>query len=48
MDFLEEILGKELFAQLKEKLNAHNGEEANKYSVCCRNRFSELIAAIHI
>ena len=30
MDFLEEILGKELFAQLKEKLNAHNGEEANK------------------
>ena len=30
MDFLKEILGEELFAQLTEKLNAHNGNEANK------------------
>lgn len=30
MDFLEKILGKELFEQLKEKINTHNGEEANK------------------
>lgn len=30
MDFLKEILGEELFGQLAEKLNAHNGNEANK------------------
>ena len=30
MDFLKEILGDELFAQVAEKLNAHNGNEANK------------------
>ena len=30
MDFLKEILGDELFAQLAEKVNAHNGNEANK------------------
>ena len=30
MDFLKEILGEELFAQLAEKVNAHNGNEANK------------------
>lgn len=30
MDFLKEILGEELFAQFAEKINAHNGDEANK------------------
>lgn len=30
MDFLKEILGEELFAQVKEKIDAHNGDEANK------------------
>lgn len=30
MDFLKEILGEELFAQLTEKINAYNGNEANK------------------
>ena len=30
MDFLKEILGDELFAQVAEKINAHNGNEANK------------------
>ena len=30
MDFLKEILGEELFAQFVEKINAHNGNEANK------------------
>lgn len=30
MDFLKEILGDELFAQFAEKVNAHNGNEANK------------------
>lgn len=30
MDFLREILGEELFAQVAEKINAHNGNEANK------------------
>lgn len=30
MDFLKEILGEELFAQVAEKINAHNGNEANK------------------
>ena len=30
MDFLKEILGEELFAQIAEKINAHNGNEANK------------------
>ena len=30
MEFLKEILGEELFNQLSEKINAHNGNEANK------------------
>ena len=30
MDFLKAILGEELYAKLVEKLNAHNGNEANK------------------
>lgn len=30
MDFLKEILGDELFSQFVEKINAHNGDEANK------------------
>ena len=30
MDFLKEILGDDLFAQVSEKINAHNGNEANK------------------
>lgn len=30
MDFLKEILGEELYAQITEKINAHNGNEANK------------------
>lgn len=30
MDFLKEILGEELFAQVAEKINAHNGNEANR------------------
>lgn len=30
MEFLKEILGEELFAQLKEKIDAHNNEEGNK------------------
>lgn len=30
MDFLKEILGEELYAQIEEKINAHNGNEANK------------------
>ena len=30
MDFLKEILGEELFSQVAEKINAHNGNEANK------------------
>lgn len=30
MEFLKEVLGEELFGQVSEKLNAHNGNEANK------------------
>lgn len=30
MEFLKEILGEELFNQVSEKVNAHNGNEANK------------------
>lgn len=30
MDFLKEILGEELYSQFAEKINAHNGNEANK------------------
>ena len=30
MEFLKEILGEELFNQVAEKVNAHNGNEANK------------------
>ena len=30
MEFLEEVLGKDLYAQVAEKINAHNGNEANK------------------
>lgn len=32
MDFLKAILGDELYSQLAEKINAHNGDEANKDS----------------
>lgn len=30
MDFLKEILGDDLYSQIAEKINAHNGNEANK------------------
>lgn len=30
MDFLREILGEELYKQVADKINAHNGDEANK------------------
>ena len=30
MDFLKEILGDDLYAQVAEKINAHNGNEANR------------------
>lgn len=30
MDFLKEILGEELYSQFVEKINAHNGNEANR------------------
>lgn len=30
MEFLREILGDELYAQFSERINAHNGDEANK------------------
>lgn len=30
MEFLKSILGEELFSQVAEKINAHNGNEANK------------------
>lgn len=30
MEFLKELLGEELYKQLAEKINAHNGDEANK------------------
>ena len=30
MDFLKAIIGDDLFAQFEEKINAHNGNEANK------------------
>lgn len=30
MEFLKEILGDDLYAQIAEKINAHNGNEANK------------------
>lgn len=30
MDFLKDILGDELFGQIKTKIDAHNGDEANK------------------
>lgn len=30
MDFLKEILGEEMYSQFAEKINAHNGNEANK------------------
>lgn len=30
MDFLKSILGDELFSQVQEKINAYNGDEANK------------------
>lgn len=30
MEFLKEILGEELFAQMESKINEHNGNEANK------------------
>lgn len=30
MEFLKEVLGEDLYAQVAEKINAHNGNEANK------------------
>lgn len=30
MEFLREVLGEELYSQVAEKINAHNGDEANK------------------
>ncbi len=30
MEFLKEILGEELYKQFEEKINAYNGNEANK------------------
>ena len=30
MEFLKEILGEDLYNQVSEKINAHNGNEANK------------------
>ena len=30
MEFLKEILGEELYKQFEEKVNAYNGNEANK------------------
>ena len=30
MEFLKEILGDDLYAQIAEKINAHNGNEANQ------------------
>ncbi len=33
MQFLEKILGEELYKQVEEKINAHNGNEANKESL---------------
>lgn len=30
MEFLKAIIGEELYAQIEEKINAHNGNEANK------------------
>jgi hypothetical protein len=30
MEFLKEILGEDLYKQIEEKINAHNGNEANK------------------
>lgn len=30
MDFLKDVLGEDLFGQVQEKINAHNGDEANK------------------
>lgn len=33
MEFLKEILGDDLYSQVKEKIDAHNGEEANKDSL---------------
>ena len=30
MEFLKELLGEELYSQVAEKINAHNGNEANK------------------
>lgn len=29
MEFLKEVLGEELYNQMAEKINAHNGNEAN-------------------
>ena len=31
MEFLKEVLGEELYNQLIAKVNAYNGDEANKY-----------------
>lgn len=41
MDFLKTILGDELYAQVEEKINAHNGNEANKDSLIKLANLSE-------
>ena len=41
MDFLKAILGDELYSQVEEKINAHNGNEANKDSLIKLANLSE-------
>lgn len=41
MDFLKTILGDELYSQVEEKINAHNGNEANKDSLIKLANLSE-------
>lgn len=41
MDFLKTILGDELYAQVEEKINAHNGNDANKENLIKLANLSE-------
>lgn len=41
MDFLKTILGDELYSQVEEKINAHNGNDANKDSLIKLANLSE-------
>lgn len=41
MDFLKTILGDELYSQVEEKINAHNGNEANKENLIKLANLSE-------